>query len=68
MNIISKEISQRKLFFQGKLQDANKEFQNVKDASDELLLLDDDDVKLSAYKIGSVFIHMDKVSKDVRNK
>jgi hypothetical protein len=43
------------------LKDAINELQNLKDATDELILLDDADNSSIPYLIGSAFIHYDLV-------
>lgn len=50
------------LFFQERLQEASRDLQNLNDAADEVMLLDDIDAESIPFKIGSGFMHMDQVS------
>ncbi|CAG9534274.1 unnamed protein product [Cercopithifilaria johnstoni] len=53
-------LHQRSLDVKERLQEMNKDLQNLNDAADEILLLDDADTQSIPYKIGSVFVHMDQ--------
>ncbi|KAL3982721.1 Prefoldin subunit family protein [Acanthocheilonema viteae] len=53
-------LHQRSLDIKDKLQEMNKDLQNLNDAADEVLLLDDTNVQSIPFKIGSVFMHMDQ--------
>ncbi|MCP9265814.1 Prefoldin subunit 4 [Dirofilaria immitis] len=43
-----------------RLQEASRDLQNLNDAADEVLLLDDVDAQSVLFKIGSGFMHMDQ--------
>ncbi|EFO19751.1 prefoldin subunit 4 [Loa loa] len=53
-------LHQRSLDVKERLQETSRDLQNLNDAADELLLLDDADAQSVPFKIGSVFMHMDQ--------
>ncbi|VDK85955.1 unnamed protein product [Litomosoides sigmodontis] len=53
-------LHQRSLDVKDRLQEMSKDLQNLIDAADEVLLLDDADAQSIPFRIGSVFMHMDQ--------
>ena len=41
----------------GEIEDLKKQLQNIEDASDDLLMLDDEDTETIPFKIGEVFVN-----------
>uniref|UniRef100_A0A915PE67 Prefoldin subunit 4 n=1 Tax=Setaria digitata TaxID=48799 RepID=A0A915PE67_9BILA len=54
------DVKVKFLFFWERLQETSKDLQNLIDAADEVLLLDDTDASSIPFKIGSVFMHLDQ--------
>ncbi|KAM3725860.1 putative prefoldin subunit [Dirofilaria immitis] len=53
-------LHQRSIDVKERLQEASRDLQNLNDAADEVLLLDDVDAQSVLFKIGSGFMHMDQ--------
>ncbi|OZC07437.1 prefoldin subunit [Onchocerca flexuosa] len=53
-------LHQKSIDVKERLQEASRELQNLNDAADEVMLLDDIDAESVPFKIGSGFMHMDQ--------
>uniref|UniRef100_A0A0R3RHR5 Prefoldin subunit 4 n=1 Tax=Elaeophora elaphi TaxID=1147741 RepID=A0A0R3RHR5_9BILA len=53
-------LHQKSLDVKERLQEMNKDLQNLNDAADEVMLLDDADAQSIPFKIGSVFMHVNQ--------